>query len=269
MAQNFFERLREYYLKVAEVLRGEADAASIFPNTTDIGMSREGVYVDFLRWHVPSKCNVFLGGFLFDEEGAESHQLDVIITTDTTPRYDFHNRDGSGKSFSPVEGTLGVASIKSRLDKKQLEDALLGIASIPPTKSLDGRLSLGVGIHDYDDWPYKIVYATDGIKLQTLIKHLTAFYRTHYNIPLARRPHIIHVAGKYVILRVVRGMILTSTSGEATSLEPGSFHVINEYSDLHAIAWTLHKIQLNAASSTDIWFSYGELINKVIRAPFK
>ncbi len=69
MDGQFFHRLREYYLNVAAVLSGEAKIASIFPNTTDIGMSRECVYIDFLKQHVPSKCNVFLGGFLFGEDG--------------------------------------------------------------------------------------------------------------------------------------------------------------------------------------------------------
>ena len=44
MPGAFFERLRDYYLKVAAVLRGEAETSSIFPNTTDIGMSRERFY---------------------------------------------------------------------------------------------------------------------------------------------------------------------------------------------------------------------------------
>ena len=120
LAQDFFLRLRDYYLKVAEVLRGEAEAATVFRNTTDIGASRERIYADFLRQHAPSKCNVFLGGFLFQADGSESRQLDIIVTTDTAPRYDFHNQDGGGKSFSPVEGTLAVASIKSTLDGAQL-----------------------------------------------------------------------------------------------------------------------------------------------------
>ncbi len=141
MATNFHARLRAYYLKFGEVLRGNADAASVFPNTTDIGMAREKVYAEFLKQHAPSKCNVFLGGFLFHMDGTESKQLDVIVTTDTAPRFDFYNRDGEGKSFSPVEGTLGVASIKSTLDKQQLQDSLTGIASIPPTESLDKRVS--------------------------------------------------------------------------------------------------------------------------------
>lgn len=142
MAQNFFDRLRKYYTKVAEVLRGEADAASVFANTTDIGMSRKLAYAEFLKQHAPSKCNVFLGGFLFDDDGAESKQLDIIITTDTAPCFNFHNKDGAGKSFSPVEGTLGVVSVKSTLNRAELFDALGGIASIPPTRSLDGRVNV-------------------------------------------------------------------------------------------------------------------------------
>lgn len=57
---DFFQRLRNYYQDVAAVLRGEAKPASIFPNTTDVGMSRERIYAEFLRQHAPSKCNVFL-----------------------------------------------------------------------------------------------------------------------------------------------------------------------------------------------------------------
>ena len=131
MAGQFFQRLRAYYSDLAAVLRGEAKAASIFPNTTDIGMSRERVYAEFLKQHAPSKCKVFFGGFLFGEDGSESAQLDVLVTTDTTPRFNFNNKDGQGNSFSPVEGTLAVASIKSTLNKNELENALTGIAGIP------------------------------------------------------------------------------------------------------------------------------------------
>ena len=109
---TFFDRLADYYRNVAAVLRGEADTASIFPNSTDKGTSREQVYIDFLRSHAPSKCNVFAGGFLFHMDGRESRQLDAIVTTDTAPRFDFHNKNNSGKSFAPVEGTLGVVSVK-------------------------------------------------------------------------------------------------------------------------------------------------------------
>jgi hypothetical protein len=264
MAQTFFQRLRSYYISVAKVLRGEADAASVFANTTDIGMSREKVYAEFLRQHAPSKCNVFLGGFLFDEDGAESHQLDIIITTDTAPRFDFHNKDGSGKSFSPVEGTLGVVSVKSTLNKNELLDALAGIASIPPTRSLNGRINVLLRCSNYDDWPLKIVYASNGIAPATLVGHLNEYYAAHSSIPLNRRPNIIHVAGSCLLMRAQEGMQLHDLgSGAATSLTPGSYYLITTDPDLQAIIWTIHQLQINATTSNHILFSYGSLIDKV------
>lgn len=268
MAQTFFDRLRSYYTKVAEVLRGEADAASVFANTTDIGMSRELAYAEFLKQHAPSKCNVFLGGFLFDDDGAESKQLDLIITTDTAPRFNFHNKDGSGKSFSPVEGTLGVVSVKSTLNRAELFDALGGIASIPPTRSLDGRVNILLKIPNYDDWPAKIVYASKGIAPETLLAHLNEYYIANSAIPLNRRPNFIHVAGSCLIVRAQEGMSLHDRgSGTAQSLSLGSYHLVTSDSDLQAIVWTLNQLQQNATASTHILFSYDSLINKVSGLP--
>jgi len=254
MAQNFFDRLRDYYLDVAKVLRGEAAAASIFANTSDIGLAREKVYLEFLKQ---------LGGFLFDDEGAESKQIDIIVTTDTTPKFDFHNQDGSGKSFSPVEGTLGIASIKSSLDKDQLFDALAGIASIPPTKSLDGRLSLGVQITGYDDWPYKIVYSSDGLKGATILEHLKTYYDQHPEIPISRRPNIIHVAGKYVIVRAMKGMKINKPGMEEITPEIGTFAYLDRDADLQAILWVLHSLQQKASHSAEISYNYLHYMKKI------
>lgn len=268
MPRPFFERLRSYYLEVAAVLRGEARAASVFPNSTDIGISRERVYAEFLRQHAPSKCNVFFGGFLFGEDGSESGQLDVIVTSDTTPRFNFHNQDATGKSFSPVEGTLGVASIKSILNKNELKDVLKEIAAIPPTSSLDGRLTLGISIKNYDDWPYKIVYASDGISAESLLTHLLAFYADNPAIPLGRRPNVIHVAGKYVIFRVISGMTeWDANKQEHEKVDEGAFRLFTRDSDLQGIIWALDGIQQRATASTHILYSYGEIMNKVNGIP--
>ncbi|MCX5820218.1 MAG: hypothetical protein NT047_09960 [Deltaproteobacteria bacterium] len=268
MPRSFFERLRNYYLDVAKVLRGEADAAFIFPNPTDIGMSREKVYAEFLRQHAPSKCNVFFGGFLFGDDGSESGQLDVLVTTDTTPRFDFHNRDGHGKSFSPVEGTLGVASIKSTLNKNELEDALGGIAAIPATAPLEGRISFALSIKNYDDWPYKIIYASNGISPQAVIRHLGDFYARHPTVPLGRRPNVIHVAGKYVIFRVVSGMtVWDATKNAEEKPEAGTFRLFTRDSDLQGMLWVLDGLQQRATASTHIMYSYGEMMNQVNGLP--
>jgi hypothetical protein len=264
MPVNFHTRLRDYYLKVAEVLRGDADAASIFPNTTDIGVSRERIYADFLRQHAPSKCNVFLGGFLFHLDGTESKQLDVIVTTDTAPRYNLHNQDGGGKSFSPVEGTLGVASIKSMLDKAQLHDALSGIASIPPTEPLEARMTPLLKLKDYDDWPYKVIYASKGLTSDTILGHLNDYYAANAQIPTSRRPNVIHVAGQYVIFRAKDGMSTHDiATNQSTPLEPGKFYVFATQPDLQAICWVLNGFQEHATASTHILFNYEKLINRL------
>lgn len=263
MPRPFYSRLKNYFEKVGGVLRGEADAASIFPNTTDIGLSRELVYAEFLKQHVPSKCNVYLGGFLFGEDGEESKQLDIIISTDTAPRYDFHNPNGKGKSFGPVEGCLGVASIKSKLDKAQLIDSLEGIASIPETKPLEKRINPMLKVKNYDDWPLKIIYASDGLTDATILSHLDEFYRENPRIPMYRRPDIIHVAGKYAIFRIKEGMSISNKDGITKVAEIGKFHSFITNSDMQAMIWALDELQKNASISNHIHFNYSEIINKV------
>lgn len=266
MAGTFFDRLRSYFLQVASVLRGEASAASVFPNTTDIGVSRELIYAEFLRQHAPSKCNVFLGGFLFGNDGSESGQLDVIVTTDTAPRFDFLNQGGQGKSFSPVEGTLAVASIKSSLDKRELEDSLRGMAAIPPAQSLEKRVAFGVKIREYEDWPYKIIYASKGISSETLLQHLHAFYEANSQIPLARRPNIIHVSGEYIILKATefKNTIWEPQTGQETSLPLGTFVLLKNSPDLQGIVRVLEALQERATASTHILYSYTDFINRIV-----
>ncbi len=263
MPKPFFQRLKDYYLKVGAVLRGEAESASIFPNTTDIGMSRERVYAEFLRQHAPSKCNVFFGGFVFDEFGNESSQLDVIVTTDTTPQFNLHNPQDNGKSFSPIEGTLGIASIKSMLNKAELENALQGIATIPYTSPLQGRVNPLLKIHNYEDWPYKIIYASDGIAIDTLLEHLTDFYTRNPSIPVHRRPDIIHVAGKYVILR---STAIQQTLNEQEEKMPiGQFGVLQRDPDLHGILCVTTSLQKYATISSHITYSYDYILNEISR----
>ena len=109
---DIFKRLKEEYFRpIGMVLRGHADVASIFPNRPDIGTSREKVYGEFLKQHLPSQCNINYGGFLFNYDGLESKQIDLFITTDSVPRFNFFNTEYDGKTFAPVEGTSAAISI--------------------------------------------------------------------------------------------------------------------------------------------------------------
>lgn len=263
MTAPFFKRLADYYWDVAKVLRWEAEASSIFPNSSDVGNSRELVYARFLKAHTPSKCNVFLGWFLFGEEGDESKQLDVIITTDTTPRFNFQNHDGRGKSFSPVEWCLWVACIKSNLDRDQLFDALTNIASIPPTQPLWKRINPMLKFKGYENWPYKIIYASSGLKWHTILEHINNFYESNSSIPVERRPDIIHVVWQYVIFKIQPGMSVTNTDWSVYEIENGKYHIFDAKPDIQAIIWTLEELQKKATASNHILFNYSEIINKI------
>ena len=265
MTTPFFERLAAYYSNVGSVLRGEAESAAIFPNPSDVGSTREQVYASFLKQHAPSKCNVSFGGFVFGDDGSESGQMDVLITTDTTPRFHVSNSDGN-KTFAPVEGTLAVASIKSTLNKATLEQALLEIAHIPPTIPIGLRYPPNAPPIDYEDWPYKVVYASNGVELSTLFGHLQAFYLANPQVPLSRRPNVIHVAGSYVIVKAEAGDAIGNRATGRTPLTPGEYVPLDTHPDVQAIARILLHLQLRAALSTHILFTYRSVVEGVLRA---
>lgn len=260
MPKEFHYKLQQYYSAIGRVLKGEADTASIFPNSTDVGMSRERVYLEVLKRHLPSSCNVRQGGFLFDIEGNESQQIDVIVNNDKSIRFDFNNPDGSGKSFSCIEGCVAVASIKSTLDSRRLKDSLLNLSSLPDKAPLNGRQNPRVRISNYDDWPFKIVFAFDGVSSEITYTTLESFYAENSNIPIFKRPNIIHVAGKYVITRV-GGQGGTTIDG--TQLEPNSYQLLLSHPDEYGIPFVIASIQEIAAASDHVIYNYGELINKL------
>ena len=176
-----------------------------------------------------------------------------------------HNPNQAGKAFSPVEGTIGVASIKSTLDKTQLFDALGVISSIPPMESPEKRMSPMLKMKNYDDWPYKIIYANRGINGETILSHIHDYYIQHSDIPLNRRPHIIHVAGQYVIVRVIDGMQIVTSSGQPINNSvTGNFELITNNPDLTAIVWVLDDLQQKASASAHILFGYSHIINSVL-----
>jgi hypothetical protein len=264
---NIYERLKKYYSQVAEVLKGEASIASIFPNCSDIWMSRELTYIEFLKRHVPSKCNILGGGFIFDENGNESKQIDIIINADSSIQYNFQNKHGNGKSFSTIEGCLGIASIKSKLDKKQLVDSLENIASIPMNKPIWKRINPEIKWVNYYDRPYKIIYASDWIDGKTILNHINEFYKKNSNIPVYRKPNLIHVIGKYAIFRSKKWMsfIDTTTLKETKYKKSGEYNIVrkDDYSDLQALFRTVKEIQENSSIASHIHFDYSKLINKM------
>lgn len=266
MAKPFFERLASYFEDVGAAMRGDADAASIFPNASDKGAAREDIYAAFLVKHAPSKCNVTLGGFLFGADGSESKQLDILVTSDISPRYQIKSVGSEGKSFSQVEGTVGVISVKSKLDKKELFDALLGIASIPPVDREIMKLNPMLKYPNFGKGPFKVVYASSGISLASIKSHVIDFYDEYPDISLDHRPDVIHVAGKYAIVKANPELDLDDIQNIAgKKANAGDFVATDKKPDVQAIMWVLDGLQTRAAATGHMVIDFGSLINQVAK----
>lgn len=261
MGKPFFDRLQKYFLDVGRVLRGQANVAAVFPNSSDIGNSREQIYGSFLKEHLPSSCVVVYGGFLFNLNGDESKQIDIIITNDVSPQYVFNSQCGQAKTFRCIEGCIAVASIKSNLNTHELFDSLENIASLPDKQPLGNRGNPMIDLSDYEDWPFKIIYASDGISLANLYSKIDTFYKKKPHISYFNRPNLIHVAGKYNLIR-------TPPEGSKTrsgKTVPGNIFFPNDkHPDVLALPYTVQKIQLHAMKSQHILFNYGDLLNSLL-----
>jgi hypothetical protein len=259
MARPFFDRLRNYFQDVGKVLKGQASSASIFPNPTDVGMSRERVYIEFLRQHLPSSCNVCFGGFLFDQEGNESGQIDVIITNDSSRRFDLHNPDGSGKSFGCIDGCVGVVCLKSNLTTAELRSSLLNLATLPQKQPIDGRVNPLIRVGNYDDWPFKIIYASQGARLETILSQLNEFYQQEPSVPLWKRPNLVHVAGQFCIVRVGEN----AHTRNGTKIADNSFHGQPDPTDVFALYWAITNIQKVAMGSKHVLYNYSSMLDNI------
>jgi hypothetical protein len=259
MVQPFYQRLEAYFARVGAVLRGERESTSVFPNTSDVGLTREHLYARVLQQHVPASCNVDLGGFLFGQQGDESKQLDVILTDSTSLRFAFYGDGVSGKVFSCIDGCVAVAAVKSMLSSSELGDALEGFAALPEKQPLKDRIPFGMNMPTFDDWPYKIVFAFDGVSGETLLETLAAFYLEHAEIPRWRRPNLIHIAGKYVAVR-------DDGTGPADYRTGGpiGYHVREDNTDVAGLVAAIQNVQTNIQSSQHILTYYHGMIDPLL-----
>ena len=197
---NTIHLIKGHLESVAEELRSQASQAMGLMNPTAVGTEREEIYRRFLERHLPKMCDVFPGGYVFDLKGNRSKQTDIIVTAGSTPRFQL-----AGNTFiAPLEGTIAVVEVKSKLDKNTLTQAMDNIASIP--KMPDSKdiypPFLSFDQEEWEDMPYKIIFAFDGIERDSIQKHFTSLLKKHKNRPVSRTPNIIHVLGKYTIRKI-------------------------------------------------------------------
>jgi len=247
-------------MALGRALAANQDLTGILPNPSDKGLSRELAYVEILRQLLPASCQVVLGGYVFGQDGTESRQMDVLVFSDLALQYGITAGSSTSKSFTCVDGTVGVVSIKTYLDGQEIGDALDCISSLPQKLALDGRIPKSVELGGYEEWPYKVIFAYGGLKADTVLKHIETFYESNPSIPDTRRPNVVHVLGRYCIIR-------TSPQGEETrlgrKLPPGAFMIADNDPDFLGFVKGITNMHRIAMAMRWVITDYADLFDKV------
>lgn len=190
-------RIRPYLNAISERIAVDYKLAGLSSHKPDIGANRERIVEAFLQKHIPERLTASLGGYVIGATGEESKQIDVLVSSDISIRF-----NESEKTFITVESLASAISVKSDLDKPALEDCLINIASIP---QVDARVLSFLGLlpNSYEKFslmhPSLYVFAYEGVSVETCLAHITNFYKIHLDIPKNRYACGVIVNGKYLI----------------------------------------------------------------------
>ena len=266
MSTDAFTKMVEYFDGLVQEMMSEASQAGLLQNPTAVGTGREEIFRPLLERHLPDNCEVFRGGYVFNVEGESSRQIDVIATSGPTPRFEILP---NLQAIAPLEGTICVGEVKTRLDKRELINALENFASLPqianPAKALNPNIG-NVGAEFWWDWPYKVIFAYESIKKETIYQYLSDFYTEHPEIPHACRPSLIHVLGKYIIVRWLPGMGAQNVFVPTTPINTtvGNYRWFDTAADLAAMALMFSQLQRSAFLAYHMIWHYDRWIDQLM-----
>lgn len=96
--------------------------------------------------------------------------------------------------------------------------------------------------------------------------HLKDLYNSNPNVPIGRRPNLIHMAVKYVYLCCPNAVVITPGTSETTQPTANDYPSQEHNPDLIGVVWTLDPLQCRAAESSHVVFDYAWVLNSVLAA---
>jgi hypothetical protein len=195
------DKLLLYYQGCADELEVKAKKAGFFQNNPDAGGKREATLADFLDRHLPRRCRVNVGGYIFDSFGNESKQVDIFVANDLSLQFIVDRDNRFEKQFNCIEGCYAVISVKTMLNETELYDAMDNLLSVPKLDQMNTLFQLQDSHLYTEEIPQRIIFAYDGIKSDTLKKHLNN-YAFERGIEAKYLPHMIIVNKKYHFSKV-------------------------------------------------------------------
>lgn len=166
----------EYYKNKANSIQSLALEAAVHDNKGDIGTLREDLLFDFLEAHIPTRCNVIKGGFVFDSTGSKSRQIDLMVCNDQTFQFRKSGNDNKTKSFNCVEGCYAVISVKSFLNKTAVIDSIQNLASVSTIKKIKVNPFVSNAQDLVNQIPLRIIFAYGGDSMETIYKTSKMYY---------------------------------------------------------------------------------------------
>ncbi len=252
------KRILDYFDGQAGTLFQRAISSRVFENSPGIGINRENILKDFLKYHIPKRCNVINGGFVFDKENNTSKQIDLIITNDLSIQ--FVDND-INKSFTNIEGCNSVISVKSKLNTLELKDSIDNLKSVPFLKNLNYSPLVANVDKVLKQVPHKIIFAYDGLSKESIVKTINEIEITNPE----EMPDMIIVNNKYYLWKVSPGGTEMTTKSGPIKYNYGRYIVDADYCYVgsmalfHLLSW----IQKIAHLSSHIYYSYSEYLDKV------
>ena len=266
MSTRAFRKMAEYFQSLVQEITSEARQAGLLQNPTAVGTGREEIFRRLLERHLPDNCEVFRGGYVFNVSGETSKQIDVIATSGATPRFEILP---NLQAIAPLEGTICVVEVKTRLDKNSLTKALENFASLPriadPGKALSPSI-VNNEKHFWWDWPYKVIFAYDGIDKEAIHRYVSQFYNERPEIPQECRPSLIHVLGQYLLVRWLPEMKARDVAGPQSSVDTlvGQYRWFDTGSDLSAMALMFSSLQKRAFLAYHMIWNYDEWMDQLL-----
>jgi hypothetical protein len=259
--KNFLPELIEYFQNKADAMGTEAKGDRIFPNTSDSGSERENDLFSFINNHIPIRCKIIKGGFIFDCNVNQSNQIDLIVTNDLTFQFK-KSENNLTKSFNCIEGCYAVISVKTYLKKDELIDSLENLASIPTEKKITVNPFITNSQQFIDAMPQRIIFAYDGLSCKTIQGHLSDYYSTR---KLDKQsPDMIIVNNSYFIYRVgSEGSVLPTGESIPPHTYATSDNIKSPYIGATALFQMISRIQTVSVMSSHIAIDFNQYRSKM------
>ena len=195
--------IRDYFNSIAEALSANSKSASFGHHRADIGENQGISTHPSLNKHLPDRLKAIAGGTILNLQGEFSKQIDIIVKNDLFPKFEHHE-----KSCVLAKSVAGAISVKSFLDKRALEESIENVASVPKfseaTLSLTNSSIVRSGLQEQfmKNWPFRAIFAYDGIDPDTIYKHTLAYFQAQKDRTMFF-PEVI-VVNKRICIRFFR-----------------------------------------------------------------